>query len=47
MSESTLSYISPTATSPWQTYLAQVERVLPYLGGLARWARRSGGPSAR
>ena len=34
---STLSYISPTATSPWQTYLTQVDRVLPYLGDLARW----------
>ncbi len=34
---STLSYITPTATSPWQTYLTQVDRVLPYLGDLARW----------
>jgi glutamate dehydrogenase (NAD(P)+) len=34
---STLSYITPTATSPWHTYLAQVDRVLPYLGHLARW----------
>ena len=33
-----LSYISPTATSPWHTYLAQVDRVLPYLGPLARWS---------
>jgi glutamate dehydrogenase (NAD(P)+) len=33
----TLSYVSPTATSPWGTYLAQVERVTPYLGDLARW----------
>ncbi|WP_372525862.1 Glu/Leu/Phe/Val family dehydrogenase [Piscinibacter sp.] len=33
-----LSYINPTATSPWHTYLAQVDRVLPYLGPLARWA---------
>ncbi|MCC6474596.1 MAG: Glu/Leu/Phe/Val dehydrogenase, partial [Burkholderiales bacterium] len=34
---STLSYIQPTPTSPWQTYLTQVDRVLPYLGDLARW----------
>ena len=33
-----LSYITPTATSPWHTYLAQVDRVLPYLGPLARWS---------
>jgi glutamate dehydrogenase (NAD(P)+) len=33
-----LSYVTPTATSPWHTYLAQVDRVLPYLGPLARWA---------
>ena len=33
-----LSYITPTATSPWHTYLTQVDRVLPYLGPLARWA---------
>ena len=33
-----LSYISPHPDSPWQTYLAQVDRVVPYLGPLARWA---------
>ena len=33
-----LSYVTPSATSPWHTYLAQVDRVLPYLGPLARWA---------
>jgi len=33
-----LSYVTPTATSPWHTYLAQIDRVLPYLGPLARWA---------
>ncbi len=32
-----LSYVTPTADSPWATYLAQVERVTPYLGGLSRW----------
>jgi len=33
-----LSYIQPGPDSAWSTYLAQVERVLPYLGPLARWA---------
>jgi len=33
-----LSYLTPTATSPWHTYLAQVDRVLPYLGSLAHWS---------
>ncbi len=32
-----LSYIHPEADSPWLTYLAQVDRVLPHLGHLARW----------
>ncbi len=34
---SPLSYVSPTPVSPWGTYLAQVDRVIPYLGPLARW----------
>ena len=33
-----LSYVHPSADSPWGTYLAQVDRVIPYLGPLARWA---------
>jgi glutamate dehydrogenase (NAD(P)+) len=33
-----LSYVHPQADSPWGTYLAQVDRVIPYLGELARWA---------
>jgi glutamate dehydrogenase (NAD(P)+) len=33
-----LSYVSDQADSAWSTYLAQVERVLPYLGDLTRWA---------
>lgn len=33
-----LSYVSPTATSPWGTYLSQVDRVVPYLGHLGKWA---------
>jgi len=35
---SNLSYVSPTGDSPWGTYLSQVDRVVPYLGNLARWA---------
>ena len=33
-----LSFVHPTADSPWGTYLSQVDRVIPYLGNLARWA---------
>ncbi|MBK7861496.1 MAG: Glu/Leu/Phe/Val dehydrogenase, partial [Archangiaceae bacterium] len=33
---STLSYVHPDRGSPWGTYLAQVDRVVPYLGPLAR-----------
>ena len=33
-----LSYVSPSAESPWGTYLTQVDRVLPYMGDLARWS---------
>ncbi len=33
-----LSYVTPTSTSPWNTYLSQVDRVLPYLGHLAHWS---------
>jgi len=32
-----LSFVQPTPTSPWGTYLAQVDRVTPYLGSLQRW----------
>lgn len=35
---SALSYVSADNHSPWKTYLSQVERVLPYLGELSRWA---------
>ncbi|MFN9708745.1 MAG: Glu/Leu/Phe/Val family dehydrogenase [Burkholderiales bacterium] len=34
---SNLSFVGQDAHSPWQTYLSQVDRVLPYLGSLARW----------
>lgn len=34
---SSLSYVSPTPTSAWGTYLSQVDRVTPYLGNLSRW----------
>ena len=37
-SDAHLSYVSPSPTSPWGTYLSQVDRVVPYLGHLARWA---------
>ena len=33
-----LSYVSENSHSAWATYLAQVERVLPHLGDLSRWA---------
>jgi glutamate dehydrogenase (NAD(P)+) len=33
-----LSFVQPTANSPWGTYISQVDRVLPYLGHLARWS---------
>ena len=32
-----LSFVHPTANSPWGTYLSQVDRVVPYLGHLAKW----------
>ncbi|MCA0243878.1 MAG: Glu/Leu/Phe/Val dehydrogenase [Proteobacteria bacterium] len=32
-----LSFVNPSPESPWGTYLSQVDRVLPYLGPLARW----------
>ncbi|WKB54296.1 Glu/Leu/Phe/Val family dehydrogenase [Eleftheria terrae] len=35
---SSLSYVTPSTDSPWETYLSQVDRVVPYLGSLARWA---------
>lgn len=34
---SSLSYVTPTPNSAWETYLAQVDRVTPYLGNLSRW----------
>jgi glutamate dehydrogenase (NAD(P)+) len=33
-----LSFVTPTPDSPWATYLSQVDRVVPYLGRLAKWA---------
>jgi len=36
--QSSLSYVSPSPTSPWGTYLSQVDRVVPYLGHLAKWS---------
>jgi glutamate dehydrogenase (NAD(P)+) len=34
---SDLSFVHPHPHSPWGTYLAQVDRVIPYLGPLAKW----------
>jgi glutamate dehydrogenase (NAD(P)+) len=33
-----LSYVSNHPDSPWNVYLMQVDRVVPYLGNLPRWA---------
>ena len=33
-----LSYVQPTPTSPWGTFLAQIDRATPYLGKLAHRA---------
>jgi glutamate dehydrogenase (NAD(P)+) len=33
-----LSYVSNDNDSPWNVYLQQVDRVIPYLGRLGRWA---------
>ncbi|MEJ7138743.1 Glu/Leu/Phe/Val dehydrogenase [Comamonadaceae bacterium SL12-8] len=33
-----LSFVQSHPTSPWTTYLSQVDRVVPYLGPLSRWA---------
>jgi glutamate dehydrogenase (NAD(P)+) len=33
-----LSYVQPSPESPWGVYLSQIDRVMPYLGRLARWA---------
>ncbi len=35
---SNLSYVTPTPGSPWDTFLAQVDQVIPHLGHLGRWA---------
>jgi glutamate dehydrogenase (NAD(P)+) len=32
-----LSYTASSDSSPWSTYLTQIDRVTPYLGGLGRW----------
>src|SRR5207237_5958715 len=38
MDVSSLSYINLTPDSPWSTYTSQVDRVVPYLRPLAKWA---------
>jgi len=37
MADNPLSFVQPTPVSAWGTYLAQIERVRPYLGSLERW----------
>jgi glutamate dehydrogenase (NAD(P)+) len=32
-----LSFVHPTPDSPWGTFQSQIDRVMPYLGPLARW----------
>jgi glutamate dehydrogenase (NAD(P)+) len=38
LSPTPLSYVNPAPDSPWGTYISQVDRVIPYLGHLAKWA---------
>jgi glutamate dehydrogenase (NAD(P)+) len=38
LSPAPLSFVNPGPDSPWGTYISQVDRVIPYLGHLARWA---------
>ena len=38
LSSSIPSYLQADNLGPWGIYLQQVDRVLPYLGNLARWA---------
>ena len=38
LSPSPLSFVNPGPDSPWGTYISQVDRVIPYLGHLAKWA---------
>ncbi len=38
MSHSVPSYLHPDHLGPWGVYLQQVDRVIPYLGHLAKWA---------
>ena len=47
MTPSSLSYVTPHPHGPWQTYLSQVDRVLPYLGHPGPLGRTSSAPSAR
>ncbi|MFO0443662.1 MAG: Glu/Leu/Phe/Val family dehydrogenase [Betaproteobacteria bacterium] len=38
LSPTPLSYVTPAPDSHWGTYISQVDRVIPYLGHLAKWA---------
>lgn len=42
-----LSYASESSTSPWTTYLRQIDRVAPYLGDLAFWIETLRHPETR
>lgn len=44
---SALSYVNPVPGSPWDTYLSQVDQVMPYLGNLARWGGNAQTSQAR
>jgi len=37
MAINTLSYVVTEPGGPWENYLSQIDRVVPYLGTLARW----------
>jgi len=34
---STLSYLDPARPEPWASFVEQIDRVAPHLGGLSRW----------
>ena len=35
--DSTLSYLDPARPEPWASFVEQIDRVAPHLGGLSRW----------
>ena len=32
-----LSFLNPAAPEPWASFLEQIDRVAPHMGGLAKW----------